>query len=51
MLAEHCAEFLVHAADVEGLCSGIDRELVELLGAWRRIPMTLCGQESAVTGL
>lgn len=48
MLAEHCAEFLIHAADVEGLCSGIDRELVELLGAWRRIPMTYAGGISSI---
>src|SRR5665213_2488645 len=27
-----CAEFLIHAVDVEGLCKGIDRELVEKLG-------------------
>ena len=27
-LAANCAEFLVHAVDVEGLCSGIDHELV-----------------------
>lgn len=24
-----CSEFLIHAADVEGLCQGIDEELVE----------------------
>jgi phosphoribosylformimino-5-aminoimidazole carboxamide ribotide isomerase len=29
MLAEYCSEFLVHAADVEGLCRGIDRDLVQ----------------------
>ena len=29
MLAEHCSEFLIHAADVEGLCQGIDEQLVE----------------------
>lgn len=28
MLAEYCDEFLIHAADVEGLCQGIDEELV-----------------------
>ena len=33
-LAGCCAEFLVHAVDVEGLCRGIDRELVEKLGDW-----------------
>lgn len=24
-----CSEFLIHAADVEGLCQGIDEQLVE----------------------
>lgn len=42
-LASHCAEFLIHAADVEGKCNGIDRELVELLGSWRGCPMTYAG--------
>ena len=26
--SRYCAEFLIHAVDVEGLCRGIDRELV-----------------------
>lgn len=43
MLAGYCAEFLIHAADVEGLCNGIDRDLVELLGAWRQRPITYAG--------
>lgn len=42
-LASHCAEFLIHAADVEGLCGGIDEELVELLGSWGKIPLTYAG--------
>lgn len=42
-LAPFCAEFLIHAADVEGLCSGIDAELVERLGSWGKIPMTYAG--------
>jgi phosphoribosylformimino-5-aminoimidazole carboxamide ribotide isomerase len=42
-LSEHCAEFLVHAVDVEGLCRGIDRELVEKLGNWTPIPTTYAG--------
>lgn len=42
-LANHCSEFLIHAADVEGLCGGIDHELVELLGSWGRIPLTYAG--------
>ena len=28
LLSQYCSEFLVHAADVEGLCQGIDQELV-----------------------
>jgi phosphoribosylformimino-5-aminoimidazole carboxamide ribonucleotide (ProFAR) isomerase len=27
-MQELCSEFLVHAADVEGLCQGIDQDLV-----------------------
>ena len=42
-LAEFADEFLIHAADVEGLCAGIDRELVQLMGSWSRIPMTYAG--------
>lgn len=42
-LANYCDEFLIHAADVEGKCNGIDRELVELLGNWRGCPMTYAG--------
>ena len=33
-LGEYCNEILVHAADVEGLCKGIDEELVIKLGEW-----------------
>lgn len=33
-LAPYCSEFLVHAADVEGLQRGIDAELVEKLAEW-----------------
>ena len=42
-LAPFCAEFLIHAADVEGLCRGIDVELVSLLGSWGKIPVTYAG--------
>lgn len=42
-LAQYCDEFLIHAADVEGKCGGIDRELVALLGNWRGCPMTYAG--------
>lgn len=33
-LASNCTEFLIHAVDVEGKCSGIDTELVELLAKY-----------------
>ena len=42
-LESHCAEFLVHAADVEGLQSGIDSDLVELLGDCCSSPCTYAG--------
>jgi phosphoribosylformimino-5-aminoimidazole carboxamide ribotide isomerase len=50
-LAGSCAEFLVHAADVEGLCSGIDRELVEKLGRWTPIPTTYAGGANSLGDL
>lgn len=42
-LAPFCDEFLIHAADVEGLCGGIDRELVSFLGGWGKLPVTYAG--------
>ena len=42
-LSQYCDEFLIHAADVEGKCQGIEEELVQLLGAWGKIPMTYAG--------
>jgi phosphoribosylformimino-5-aminoimidazole carboxamide ribotide isomerase len=42
-LASYCSEFLVHAADVEGKCEGIDERLVEFLGAHCPIPVTYAG--------
>jgi phosphoribosylformimino-5-aminoimidazole carboxamide ribotide isomerase len=50
-LAESCAEFLVHAVDVEGLCRGIDRELVGKLGHWTPIPTTYAGGASSLRDL
>jgi phosphoribosylformimino-5-aminoimidazole carboxamide ribotide isomerase len=41
--SKFCAEFLVHAVDVEGLCRGIDRELVEKLGEWTPVSTTYAG--------
>ena len=42
-LAGYCDEFLVHAVDVEGKASGIEEELVRLLGSWGKIPVTYAG--------
>lgn len=42
-LSSHCAEFLIHAADVEGLQAGIDKELVTFLGEHATIPVTYAG--------
>jgi phosphoribosylformimino-5-aminoimidazole carboxamide ribotide isomerase len=50
-LAGSCAEFLVHAVDVEGLCRGIDRELVGMLGRWTPIPATYAGGANSLTDL
>jgi len=42
-LGKHCAEFLIHAADVEGLQGGIDEDLVTLLGSICPVPVTYAG--------
>ncbi|MBI5775306.1 MAG: phosphoribosylformimino-5-aminoimidazole carboxamide ribotide isomerase [Verrucomicrobia bacterium] len=50
-LAGSCAEFLVHAVDVEGLCRGVDLELVEKLSQWSPIPTTYAGGASSLADL
>jgi phosphoribosylformimino-5-aminoimidazole carboxamide ribotide isomerase len=50
-LAGSCVEFLVHAVDVEGLCRGIDRGLVEKLGCWTPIPATYAGGANSLADL
>jgi len=42
-LARYCDEFLVHAADVEGRCNGIEVDLVKLLGKHTPLPITYAG--------
>ncbi|MBR1478968.1 MAG: phosphoribosylformimino-5-aminoimidazole carboxamide ribotide isomerase [Lachnospiraceae bacterium] len=42
-LSEYCDEFLVHAVDVEGKNSGIERELVTLLSEYEKTPVTYAG--------
>jgi phosphoribosylformimino-5-aminoimidazole carboxamide ribotide isomerase len=49
--AEWCSEFLIHAVHVEGLCRGIDEELVSKLGEWVTIPTTYAGGATSLGDL
>ncbi len=42
-LSEYCDEYLVHAVDVEGKASGIEKGVADMLGRWGKIPMTYAG--------
>ncbi|MBR0411203.1 MAG: phosphoribosylformimino-5-aminoimidazole carboxamide ribotide isomerase [Eubacterium sp.] len=42
-LSGYCDEFLIHAVDVEGKASGIETDLVSLLGRWKGLPVTYAG--------
>ena len=42
-LSADCDEFLIHAVDVEGKASGVERELIRMLGDWEGIPVTYAG--------
>jgi phosphoribosylformimino-5-aminoimidazole carboxamide ribotide isomerase len=50
-LAAYCAEYLVHAADVEGKCRGIDTDLVKILGEHSPIPCTYAGGAKSLDDL
>lgn len=50
-LSQSCAEFLIHAVDVEGLCRGVDNHLVENLAQWCPIPVTYAGGANSLTDL
>jgi phosphoribosylformimino-5-aminoimidazole carboxamide ribotide isomerase len=50
-LANSCSEFLVHAVDVEGMCRGIDEDLVRHLAEWSPIPCTYAGGANSLTDL
>ncbi len=43
LLEPYCCEFLIHAADNEGLQQGIDEDLVRRLSEWCSIPVTYAG--------
>ena len=50
-LAPRCAEFLVHAVDVEGKQAGIDHNLIQLLAAHAEIPVTYAGGANQLADL
>jgi phosphoribosylformimino-5-aminoimidazole carboxamide ribotide isomerase len=47
-LAQYADEFLIHAADVEGLCQGIDEPLVERMASIASLPMTYAGGVASI---
>jgi phosphoribosylformimino-5-aminoimidazole carboxamide ribotide isomerase len=50
-IADHCDEFLIHAADVEGKQQGVDWELVDLLSRISPIPTTYAGGARDISDL
>ncbi len=50
-LAGSCAEFLVHAADVEGKCAGMDEALLSFLAKHSPIPVTYAGGARSLADL
>ena len=50
-LASYCDEFLVHAADVEGLEKGMDEELIRFLAEKSPIPVTYAGGAKSIDDL
>lgn len=42
-LAAYCAEFLIHAVDVEGKQAGIDEKLIERMAAFSPVPAVYAG--------
>ncbi|KAK1075369.1 Enzyme that catalyzes the fourth step in the histidine pathway [Friedmanniomyces endolithicus] len=51
MLEPYCNEFLVHAADAEGLQAGIDEELVKHLADICSVPVTYAGGGRSIQDL
>lgn len=43
MFSRYCSEFLIHAVDVEGKQSGIDRELLDILASSSAVPAVYAG--------
>ena len=42
-LSIYCGEYLIHAVDVEGKNSGIEKQLVEMLSGYCELPITYAG--------
>lgn len=51
LLADYCAEFLVHGADVEGLRAGMDEALIRILGKYSPRPITYAGGAKSIQDL
>ncbi len=47
-LSAFADEFLIHAVDVEGKNSGIEKDLVQALALWGKIPLTYAGGISSM---
>ena len=51
VLSKYCDEFLIHAADVEGLQKGMDEALIALLAKESPIPVTYAGGARSIEDL
>ena len=51
VLSKYCDEFLIHAADVEGLQRGMDEALIALLAKESPIPVTYAGGARSIEDL
>ena len=50
-LSQYCDEFLIHGVDVEGKSSGVELELVEMLGKWNGTKITYAGGIGSIEDL
>lgn len=50
-LAGYCDEFLVHAADVEGKCQGVQTDIIKKFAEWSNIPVTYAGGARSIDDL
>lgn len=51
MLSSYCDEFLIHATDLEGKCSGIDVDLIKFLGNYSPLSATYAGGVTSLEDL